>query len=130
MRSHAFHIQTTQDVLNFIKGPDQSYSALKFGDNLSSRNRDMAQNVILQLCDLEGSRSSVKVKKFSIRPPLTTCKFMCEVSSKSYGQFFCYSIPIIDQKVARKRKKDDRNTLTHVDSCDASYAMKERSDVK
>ena len=58
-----------------LKSPDPSYSVLKFGDKLYSRNRDMAQNVILQGCDLERSMSSVKVNKFSIRPrhpPIST----------------------------------------------------------
>ena len=45
---------------DLLKGPDPSYSVLKFGDNLSSRNRDMAQSVILYSCDLGRSRSSVR----------------------------------------------------------------------
>ena len=45
---------------DLLKGPDPSYSVLKFGDNLSSRNRDMAQSVILYSCHLERSRSSVR----------------------------------------------------------------------
>ena len=58
-----------------LKSPDPSYSVLKFGDKVYSRNRDMAQNVILQGCDLERSMSSVKVNKFSMRPrhpPIST----------------------------------------------------------
>ena len=45
---------------DLLKGPHPSYSVLKFGDNLSSRNRDVAQSVILYSCDLERSRSSVR----------------------------------------------------------------------
>ena len=58
-----------------LKSPDPSYSVLKFGDKVYSRNRDMAQNVILQGCDLERSISSVKVNKFLItlrHPPIST----------------------------------------------------------
>ena len=33
---------------------------LKFDDDLSSKNRDMPQNMILHSCDLERSRSSVR----------------------------------------------------------------------
>ena len=69
----------------------------------------MAQTVILQGCDLERSRSSMKVKSFLSGPrhlPISTSV----VSSKSYGQCFCYGVPIVDQKVARKkeRKKERR----------------------
>ena len=59
-RSRTFHVQTAQDVFDLLQGPDPSYSVLTFGDNLSSRNRDMAQSVILYSCDLERSRSSVR----------------------------------------------------------------------
>ena len=38
-----------------IKSLDQSYFVLKCGENLSSWNQDMAQNVIFQGCDLERS---------------------------------------------------------------------------
>ena len=40
---------------DLLKGSDPSYPVLKFGDNLSSRNQDMAQSVILYSCDLERS---------------------------------------------------------------------------
>ena len=59
-RSRAFHVQTAQDVFDLLKGPNPSYPVLKFGENLSSRNRNMAQSVILYICDLERSRLSVK----------------------------------------------------------------------
>ena len=48
----------------FIERPDPSYPVLKFGNNLSSRNRDMAQSVILYSCDLERSRPTVRSIKF------------------------------------------------------------------
>ena len=66
----------------------------------------MVQNVILQGCDLERSRSSVKVSKFSIRPLSPTYKYTCEVSLKSYCQFFSYGLSIVDRKVAGRKKKD------------------------
>ena len=56
----------------------------------------MAQNVILQGCEVERSRSSVKANKFSIRPLPFTHKYTCEVSLKSYCQFVCYGVPIVD----------------------------------
>ena len=46
---------------DLLKGPDPSYLVLKFGNTLSTRNRDMAQNVILHSCDLDRSRSQVKI---------------------------------------------------------------------
>ena len=72
----------------------------------------MAQTVILQGCDLERSRSSMKVKTFLSGPRHLPIK--CEVSSKSYGQCFCYGVPIVDQKVARKKKerKKERKKMT------------------
>ena len=47
MRSRMSHIQIAQDVSDLLKGPNPSYPMLTFGDILSSRNQDMAQNVIL-----------------------------------------------------------------------------------
>ena len=49
---------------NLLKGTDSSYPVLKFGNNLSCRNRVMAQSVILYSCDLEKSRSIMKLIKF------------------------------------------------------------------
>ena len=62
--AHMSHVQIAHTFF-LLKDPDP---VLKFGDNLSSRNKDIAQNVISQGCDLERSRSFVKVKMFSIRP--------------------------------------------------------------
>ena len=96
---------------------DPSYSVFKFGDNLSNRNRDMAQNVISQGCDLERSRSLVKVKKFSIRLLSLIHKYTCEASSKSYCQFYHYGIAIVDQKVARRKKTERKgNNSTDLDT--------------
>ena len=71
---------------------------------------------LYSFCDLEKSRSSAIAKKFSIRPRPPTNKYTCEVSSKSYCQFVRYSVPIIDLKVARRKKEYGRNTLTQVDT--------------
>ena len=49
---------------DLLKVPDPSYPVLKFGDDLSSRNRGMAQNVILHICDLERSKSNTRSIKF------------------------------------------------------------------
>ena len=63
-RLRTSHIQTAQDVFSFIEGPDPSYPVLKSGNNLFSRNRDMAQSVILYSCDFERSRSTMRSIKF------------------------------------------------------------------
>ena len=70
----------------------------------------MAQNVSLQGCDLEMSRSSMKVKNFSIRPSTFTHKYTCEASLKSYCHFFFFfdGVAIVDQKMdggIRRRSK-------------------------
>ena len=87
---------------------------LKFGDNLFSKNQDMTQNKILQSCDLERSRLSVKVETFSSRPLPPTHKYTRKVPSKSYCQFFHYGRGIVDRKVAKREAK--RNNLTGVDT--------------
>ena len=56
MHSCMSHPQTAQEYFfDFLKGPDPSYIVLKFSNNLPSRNCDMAQSVILYICDLERS---------------------------------------------------------------------------
>ena len=77
----------------------------------------MAQNVILHVCDLERSRSSMKVKMFSITPrhlPIKTLvKFhrnLIDGLSVTTEQSFTK----IDRKLAR-RKSIRRNNLTDVD---------------
>ena len=89
---------------------------LTFGDNLSSRNRDMSQSVILYSCDLERSRLSVRSIIFLHCNSYTTHEYICQVSLKSYFQLLRYG----SLKVARrKRKKEERrrrkrNSLTDV----------------
>ena len=46
---------------DLLKGPDPSYPVIKFSVNLFNRDRDMAQSVILCICILERSRSSVRL---------------------------------------------------------------------
>ena len=46
MRLGMSHVQRAQDIFNLLKDPNPSYSVLKFGDNLSVKNRNIAQNVI------------------------------------------------------------------------------------
>ena len=104
---HTSHLQTAQDIVNFFKGHDPCYLVLKFGGNFASRNRDMTQNVILQGCDLERSRSSVKVKSFSISTQPSTHKYIYEVS----WRVFCHFLVLLTECVARKRKKIKRETL-------------------
>ena len=45
---------------HLLKGPDPCHPVLKFGENLSGRNWDMAQSETLYSCDLARSRSSVR----------------------------------------------------------------------
>ena len=96
-------------IFYLSKGRDPCYPVLKFCDNLSIRSRVMAQNIILIGCDLKRWKSSVNVKRFSIRPLPLTHKYTCEVLSKSYCKFFHYGRAIVDWMVARRRRtKEDR----------------------
>ena len=79
---------------NLLKDPNPSYPVLRFGDNLSSRNRDMAQNVISKCCNLEWSRSSVKVKTDSIRPRHPPISARVKFHQNLICLFFCYGVPI------------------------------------
>ena len=79
-RSRTSHVQTAQDIFYLLKGPNSSYLVLKFDDDLSSRNRDMAQNMILYSCDLERSRSSIEANNILHCNPHTTREHTCEVS--------------------------------------------------
>ena len=106
-RSRTSHVQTAQDVFYLLKGPDPNYPVLKFGNNLSSRNRDMAQSVILYSCDLERSRSTVRSIKFCTAMRTHTHEYTCEVSLKSYCQLFRYG----EQIVARRKKKERTRRL-------------------
>ena len=49
--SRMSHIQTTQVFFCLLKVHDPSYPVLMFGGNLSSKNGDMSQNLILQGCE-------------------------------------------------------------------------------
>ena len=115
---HPSHFRTVQHVLNRLKDPDPSYSVVKYGDNLSSRKGDMAQHVISRGCELEWSRSSVKVTKFSIRPhhlPISTCvKFhQSLIASFSFTGFQS----LTERWPGKKRKKKyKRNNWTDVDT--------------
>ena len=100
---------------DLLKGPDPSYSVLKFGDNLSSRNRDMAQSVILYSCDLERSRSSVRSIILHCNS-YTTHEHICQVSLKSYCQLFRYGSLKVAIRKRRKKERIKRNSLTDVDT--------------
>ena len=101
---------------NFLKGPDPSYPVLKSGNNLSCRNRDMAQSVILYSCDLERSWSSVRSIIFTtaIRtlPMSIHVKFHWDPTGSFSGKT-CAQFP---KKVARRKKNIRRNSLTDVDT--------------
>ena len=45
---HTSHLQTAQDIINLVKGPDPCYPVSEFSDMLSTMMLDMEQNVILQ----------------------------------------------------------------------------------
>ena len=119
---------------DLLKGPDRSYPVIKFGDNLSRRNRDMAQSVILYNCDLERSRSSVRSIIFCtairILPMSIHAKFYWDPTAVSLE-----NLRIIWPKVARRKKKEEeRRTLGEtvwrtLTLCDANYTMKDGSDV-
>ena len=128
-----------------MKGPDPSYLVLQVGSILPINNWDLAPNVISQRSwpwklkvigqykrhhqipwpQKHKSRHQnwnpkcISSKVIRTLPP--THKYMCEVLSKSYCQFFFhYGVPIIDQKVAREKgkKKDRKNNrpTTNVDT--------------
>ena len=109
-----------------FEGSARSYTVLKFGNNLSSRNQGMTQNVFYRVVTLKGQ---CHPWRSNIRPP-PCVHYTREVSQKSYCQFFHYSRAIIDWKVGRKRKKEYwRNNLTDVDTSWCHFAMREQSDV-
>ena len=114
---------------NLLKDPDPSYPVLKSGNNLSCRNQDMAQSVILYSCDFERSRSSVRSIIFctAIRtlPVSIHMKFHWDPTGSSSGKL----AHKFKKKVARRSTSGETvwRTLT---LCDANYTMKERSDVK
>ena len=115
--SRMSQFQTNQDGFDLLKGPDPSYPMLKFGDNLSSSNWDMAQNVILQVCDLERSRSSMKANKFSIRPHhlhiSTRVKFYWNLIT-SFSVTMSHSLT--EKWPGERRKKKERIWWKQVDT--------------
>ena len=82
-RLRTSHIQTTQDIFDLLKGPDPSYLVLIVGDNLSSRNQDMAQSVILYKWPWK-VKVIREVKNILHCNPHTTHEHTCEVSLRSY----------------------------------------------
>ena len=92
----------------------------------------MDQNVVLQVCELERSRSSMKVKLFLSDLRHLLISTQCEVSWKFYNQFFWYGRAIIDQKVARnkkKRKKERKNKqmfVKHLPPARSEYRVPQR----
>ena len=103
-RSHTSHVQPLKMFFDLLKGPNLSYPVLKFGDDLSNRNRDMAQNMILRSCDLERSRSSVRSIIFLHCNPHTTYEHTCEVSLRSYWQFLWKTCPQFPQSGQEKER--------------------------
>ena len=87
-------------------------------EHLCSRNRDISQNVILQGCELEKSRSSVKVKNIFIITLLSAHNYM--------WSFIEISLPVFSSRVEeslierwpgeRKQKKERRSRNKHFDS--------------
>ena len=112
---HRSHVQTAQDVCDLLNGPVSNHPMLNSGDNLSSRNRDIVQNVILAFYDLETSRLSVKVNKVSFRPLPLTHKYTCEVSLRSYRHLFRFSRTIVLPKACQG--KEERRQEKQTDVC-------------
>ena len=117
---------------DLLKGSYPSCPVLKFGVNLSSRNRDMAQNVILYSCDLARSTSSVRSIIFRVAihtlPMSIHVKFHWDPTGSFSGKLG-HNLPKSGQE------KEERRTLGEtvwwtLTLCDANYTMKERSDVK
>ena len=97
---------------DLLKVPDPSYPVLKFGDDLSSRNRGMAQNVILHICDLERSRSNTRSIKFCTAMRTLPMSIHAKFRWNLMASCFRYG----EQIVARKRRRRiKRNSLTDVD---------------
>ena len=73
--------------------------------------------VILQVCDIERLRSSVKVKKFSIRSPPPTCKYTCEVLSNLIASFSFMVEQLLTkggQLQEKERREHRRNNMMDV----------------
>ena len=116
---------------DLLKGPDPSYTVLQFGNNLSSRNRDMAQTVILYSCDLERSRSTMRSIKFCTA--MRTLPMSIHVKFRWNLIVSCWDTVNKSWPGEKRRKKKDRIKRTvwrMLTLCDANHTMKERSDVK
>ena len=118
-RLRTSHFQSAQDFFYLLTGPDPSYPVLKFGVNLSSRNWDMAQNVILYSCDPERSRSSVRSIIFcsAIRtlPMSIHVKFHWD-PTRSFSGKLAHNLPKSGQEKERRKMNLRRNSLTDVDT--------------
>ena len=93
----------------FLKGPDPSYPVLKFGNNLSSRNRDKSQSVILYSCDLEKSRSSVRSKLFCTAIHTLDMSIHVKFDWDPTGSFsgkLAHNLPKSGQEKEEERKKE------------------------
>ena len=54
MHMHMSNIQTAKNVFNLFENPGLSHPMLNVCDNLSSRNRDVAQNMFYRVLTLKG----------------------------------------------------------------------------
>ena len=104
----------------------------KFDDDLSSRNRDMAQNMILHSCDLERSRSSMRSIIFCTTIRTLPMGIHVKFHRDPTGSF---SGKLAHNFSKSGQEKEERRTLGEtvwrtLTLCDANYTMKERSDVK
>ena len=118
-RSRTSHVQIANIFFDLLKGPDISYPVLKFGNNLFSRNWDIAQSVILCSCDLERSRSTVRSIKFCTA--MRTLPMSIHV--KFRWNFIASCLDTVNKSLTKKwpgeeRKKEriKRNSLTDVDT--------------
>ena len=127
------HIQIAQTIFNFLKIPNTSYLVLKCGDNLSRRYQDLAQNMILEGCDLERPRSSMKVKKI-----LSALHHLPISRHVKFHKDFIFNISgAVKQSLTERwpeeegRKRNTGKTLwCTLTLCYANYAMRKQPDVK
>ena len=113
---------------DLLKGPDPSYPVLTFGNNLSSRNRDMAQSVILY--DLERSRSTVR----SIKICTAMRTLPMSIHVKFRWNLIASCLDTVNKSLTEKwpgeERKNKKKAWRMLTLCDTNYAMKEWSDVK
>ena len=70
MSSLTSNFQTAQEIFNLFESIGQSQHMLKFGGNLSSRNRDMTQNVLTGGLTLKGQFFLSDLRQLLIRTHL------------------------------------------------------------